>query len=157
MGDTSTIGELRAIVDTRLKASKADVRIVKKLGAGGWQSVPDTERLNGKLEFSCMGKALEKPAPNEAGVQPQQFEAKDPTITVTVDRALGFSFPFKVKKGTTISKLKFMMAAADPTGQANPDSWDVGITPSKEGEKAVSLPDNTPLTEEHLQLDLIPR
>jgi len=151
--DTCTILQLRVAVAEKLGCSKTDVRIVKKLSAG-WQSIQDADRLNGRRELNCLGKALEKPPPAATAPIPQAAP-KELDITITVDRALGFTMPLKVQEGITIGQLKQIAADQDPTGQAKPEDWDVGISPKTEGAKPVALPAHVVVTEEHINLDII--
>merc|ERR1712012_688123 len=61
--DTSTIGDLKRAISAQLKATLANIRIVKRLagGANSWQTLPDSEKLNGRIEFHCYCQQLEEP------------------------------------------------------------------------------------------------
>lgn len=164
--DTSTMLQLRKAVAAKLGCPHSDLRIVKRLagGSGGYQSVLDSVRLNGLTEFTCMGKALEvaeaaPPPPAKAPEVPTPAappaQAKDLKITVTVERTMGFTMELEAKAGSTIAELKQQLAATDPTGQAKPDDWSMGISPKADGEEPRPLADSTVLGEEHVRLDLI--
>merc|ERR1712205_833 len=109
-----------------------------------------------------MGKALENPPPDNTAASPPPettpasppppvFEEKLLTVTIMLERSLGFSQELEVKKGSKIIELKQLLADGDPTKSTQPEDFSLAH-PSAPG---VALPDSTPITEEHLNLDLI--
>lgn len=143
MLDTGTMLDLKRAISALLKATMADIRIVKKLAGGGsgWQSLPDSERLNGRIEVHCYCKELEE----------QVFEDKDLNITITLDRTLELSHELTVKKGCTLLSIKNMLAEGDPTGSTKPE--DFGLCLASATGKA--LPNDLRITEEHVDLEII--
>mmetsp|Transcript_79430 Transcript_79430/g.246356 ORF Transcript_79430/g.246356 Transcript_79430/m.246356 type:complete len:594 (+) Transcript_79430:120-1901(+) len=149
--DTASMKDLRDAIVAAVGGSLADVRIVKRLSGGHFQSLPDSERLNGRTEFSCMGRALEQPP----GSSPQQhapvFEDVDLTISICLDSSLGISQDFSAKKGSRIYALKEQLAGTDPTGRTKPEDFGLSLTSAPD----TPLPDSTYITEEHLHLNLL--
>lgn len=146
--DTATLRELREGVAAAAGASLADVRIVKRLSGGHWQSMPDSERLNGRAEFHCMGGALERPP----GAPPEPvFEDVELTVSICLDGSLGIAQDFAVRKGATVLALKQMLADTDPTRRTRPEDFGLSLPSAPER----PLPDATRLTEAHLHLNLL--
>mmetsp|Transcript_27769 Transcript_27769/g.82881 ORF Transcript_27769/g.82881 Transcript_27769/m.82881 type:complete len:585 (+) Transcript_27769:111-1865(+) len=141
--DTASLRELREAVAGATGGSFADVRIVKRLAGGHFQSLPDSERLNGRAEFLCMGQPAEQPAPVAEDV--------DLTISICLDSSLGISQDFSVKKWSTIFALKELLAETDPTKRTKPEDFGLSLASAPE----VPLVDGTYITEEHLSLNLL--
>lgn len=146
--DTLSMRELREAVAAAAGGSLSDVRIVKRLAGGHWQSLPDSERLNGRTEFSCMGSVLERPP----GAPPEPvFEDVDLTVSICLDTSLGISQDVSVKKGSSIYALKEVLAGTDPTHRTKPEDFGLSL----QGAPERPLPDATRITEEHLLLNLL--
>eukprot|EP00931_Biecheleriopsis_adriatica_P066979 TRINITY_DN41192_c0_g1_i1.p1 TRINITY_DN41192_c0_g1~~TRINITY_DN41192_c0_g1_i1.p1 ORF type:complete len:1056 (-),score=159.03 TRINITY_DN41192_c0_g1_i1:74-3241(-) len=57
ISDTSTIHELRKAIMEQLQESRlSECKLVKRMGQGGFASIPDTEKLNGRTEFLFIGR-----------------------------------------------------------------------------------------------------
>lgn len=153
--DTASILDVRTTAAAEIGASADDLRIVKPLGRG-WKAVRDGERIQGRTQFQCEGKALEVPVipkPVEApdpGPAVPAFEDKDLDVSICLDRSLGFVQEVTVKKGSTVFALKVLLADGDPTKRTKPEDFGLGL-PGAPG----PLPDDVRLTEEHLSLDLV--
>mmetsp|Transcript_60794 Transcript_60794/g.177659 ORF Transcript_60794/g.177659 Transcript_60794/m.177659 type:complete len:590 (-) Transcript_60794:383-2152(-) len=143
--DTVCMRELKDAIATASGKPLPDLRMVKRLAGGHWQSLPDSERLNGRAELHCMGGSTEQP--QSAPV----FEDKDLTVSICLDTSLGISQDVSVKRGSTIYSLKELLAETDPTKRTKPEDFGLSLTSAPDH----PLSDGTHITEEHLQLNLL--
>jgi len=155
--DTITIRQLRMALSDETIGDVAEVKIVRRLmggSNGGWSAISDSERLNGRTDFFCMGKALEQPPPGQAPpleLTAPVFEDRDISISICLDRDLGITQEVSVKLGSSIRSLKELLAAGDPTHRTQPE--DVGLELSSAPGRP--LADSMLLTEESMKLDLV--
>lgn len=113
------------------------------------------ERLNGRTEFTSMGTALERSLEGKKTVT--ATGPAELNITITIDREEGFTCQLTALKGSSILSLKEQLAAGDPTQQTRTDQIRLSISPKRAGAPIPPpLDDNTPITEEHLELDIVP-
>mmetsp|Transcript_72491 Transcript_72491/g.224040 ORF Transcript_72491/g.224040 Transcript_72491/m.224040 type:complete len:435 (-) Transcript_72491:213-1517(-) len=78
--------------------------------------------------------------------------AGDHEISITIDRGMELTTAVTVQGGAVILTVKEALSAQDPTGSMNVSSFGLGIAGNEEGPKA--LPDDTVLTEKHLNLEI---
>lgn len=136
----ATIIQLRRAVLAVLGESKlSEVKIVKKQGQS-FQSLDDADKIGSSREFLSMGRKLDLPS-------------GPLTILVTIDEELEFKSEIQVPRGSTVATLKQEIAAQDPTGATDPATFGIGIV--KPSGKPVAIPDDTVLTAQHLQLQVV--
>mmetsp|Transcript_76796 Transcript_76796/g.225455 ORF Transcript_76796/g.225455 Transcript_76796/m.225455 type:complete len:299 (-) Transcript_76796:26-922(-) len=170
---TGTVGDVRRAVMSELgEARLSEVKLVQSSLA----ALGDDEKIGSRREFLSTGRAL-KATPDPEPVAPTNIEppaepaapspppaASSPpparvptgnfTVTVTIDRALGFQTTVEVSGGDTVRVVKEKLAETDPTGTTTADSFSLGISPPEGSDaKASPLPDSTVLTEAHMCLD----
>lgn len=75
-------------------------------------------------------------------------------VTITIDRALGFTTNISVPTGSTLLAVKEQLSASDPTGSTKVSEFSLAASPKAPGEEPKPLPDGTPLGPELLELDL---
>lgn len=136
--DTSSLRELRAAASS---VAPGELRLVRRLTGGHWQALPDSDRLNGRREFSCMGSALD--------VVVEEVEL---TVSICLDSEMGICQDMAIKKNSTVRALKQMLADTDPTKRTRPEDFGLALMSSK-----APLSDATPITEELLSLQLLPK
>mmetsp|Transcript_57398 Transcript_57398/g.168060 ORF Transcript_57398/g.168060 Transcript_57398/m.168060 type:complete len:436 (+) Transcript_57398:62-1369(+) len=173
MSDCTVLDVRRAVMAALGEAKLSEVKLVKKAGKS-FTSLSGDEPLGARREFLSMGRRLgapggQAPAAAPKAPEPQAAPAPAPApaappqppveldITVTIDRALGFTVPLKVMKHSSVWSVKQQLADMDPTGNAKPTDWHLGITAKVEGHQPKMVPDDAPITEEHLELDLVPK
>lgn len=96
--------------------------------------------------------------PEEAAAAwPAPEEPAELDVTITIDRALGFSTQLRVPRDSSLSAVKQHLASTFEAGAFNPEDWLLGLPPGHGGEEPAPLPDDAPVNEERTQLDLIPK
>lgn len=179
MSDCTVLDVRRAVMAALGEAKLSEVKLVKRSGKS-FTSFSGDEPIGARREFLAMGRSLQAPAaktaepanPVPAPAQPPApapapaemlapappvEEGPELDITVTIDHALGFSVPMKARRGSSIASLKESLAAMDPTGNAKPSDWFLGIPAKEAGQKPQVLSDDALITEEHAALDLVPK
>mmetsp|Transcript_53250 Transcript_53250/g.170599 ORF Transcript_53250/g.170599 Transcript_53250/m.170599 type:complete len:515 (+) Transcript_53250:55-1599(+) len=172
MSDCTVLDVRRAVMAALGESKLSEVKLVKRSGKT-FTSVSGDEPLGARREFLSMGRSLAKkeaaapppapeppkpsqPAPAPAPAPPAD-EPRELDITVTIDHALGFTVPLKVMSSSTVGALKQTLAAMDPTGAAKAEDLFLAAPAKSAGQRPSLLSDHTLLTEEHAQLDLIPK
>eukprot|EP00747_Dinoflagellata_sp_TGD_P185550 gnl/TRDRNA2_/TRDRNA2_42139_c0_seq1.p1 gnl/TRDRNA2_/TRDRNA2_42139_c0~~gnl/TRDRNA2_/TRDRNA2_42139_c0_seq1.p1 ORF type:complete len:668 (-),score=147.31 gnl/TRDRNA2_/TRDRNA2_42139_c0_seq1:99-2102(-) len=158
VSDTGTVLDVRRAVVAELGCSMSDVRLVTRQISDSMVSIPDTQRLHGRILFDAMGKGLEQPAiPRKSQLKtaaaasaPAAGESRESYVKIVIDRASNFEVPAKVKLPMTVLQLKEQLAAADPTGKAKPHEFRL-LVPGAEA----PLPDSAELSSKVTEYEIV--
>lgn len=165
-GNGELFGSMRFLFISGEDGEEGLISQCRKAGSSEWGREVFACRATRRSSSQCEPSTPSTIATSggQAGASTDQDTALEPDlaaaggselrVTITVDRALGFSTEVLIPWGTTVLKLKERLAADDPTGSTTASGFGLALSTADASQEASMLPDDTVLSEQHASLDI---